>query len=156
MEIQINESTLSMDLLGVSGTVEKEDFAGTGLRLMDTMWAEFAKFPNLDHSGTLVWVYLGEGRLFTGVEQSKLTVAQGALNPLQIELPRYAAHLHRGPYDSLKDVWNEMIAELKSRGESLRFPSLEIYDACSTENDVPRTRVLLGLGVAPQSAAENT
>lgn len=96
MEIQIIESTLSMDLLGVSGTVEKEDFAGTGLRLMDTMWAEFAKFPNLDHSGTLVWVYLGEGRLFTGVEQSKLTVAQGALNPLQIELPRSMRNISIG------------------------------------------------------------
>lgn len=128
MEIDIVEKPIRFHLHGIGGVVENDRYAEVGLRLMDEMW-RVVKGTGIATTGINHWVYLPDGRMFVGVElrDPLKTAIPDQLESLEFELQRYMKHVHVGPYQALPQKWKELKAELAARGETIDYPSLEIY-----------------------------
>lgn len=147
MNLEILDTPLRFELHGLSSEVEGERYGETGLRLMDAMWKIVAE-SGLRTTGVNHWVYLPDGRMFVGVEVAAPDRARvpEPLQPYAFELHRYLKHLHVGPYQALPQKWQSLKAELAARGETVKFPSLEIYGhVCEDDSSEPETTILLGL-----------
>lgn len=146
MQLEIIETPLRFYLHGLSGEVQNDRFAETGLRLMDQMW-QVVKEKGIPNTGINHWVYLGGGRMFVGVELREVESALVAnpLEPLEFVLPRYLKHLHVGPYQLLPQKWQALTAELAARGEKVQFPSLEVYGNHCEDAAAQETTILLSL-----------
>ncbi|WLD12948.1 hypothetical protein [Planctellipticum variicoloris] len=147
MDIQIIDSPICFNLHGLSSEVENEQYGPTGLRLMDAMW-KVVKASGLGTTGINHWVYLPDGRMFVGVEVTDPDRARvpEPLEPCEFELPRSLKHVHIGPYQTLPQKWAALKSEIADRGESIGFPSLEIYSHASCDGTTePETTILLGL-----------
>lgn len=147
MNLEILESPLRFNLHGLASEVENEQYGPTGLRLMDAMW-KVVKESGLGTTGINHWVYLPDGRMFVGVEvadSDKLRVP-APLEPYEFELRRCLKHQHVGPYQALPQKWRTLKAELAARGETVGFPSLEVYGHASCDgSSEPETTILMGL-----------
>lgn len=147
MDIKIIDSPMYFNLHGLSAEVENEQYGPTGLRLMDAMW-KVVKESGLRTTGINHWVYLPDGRMFVGVEVTDPDRAR-VPEPLEwyaFELPRFLKHVHIGPYQTLPQKWAALKTEIAARGESIGFPSLEIYGHASCDDtSEPETTILLGL-----------
>lgn len=151
MDLEILDTPVRFHLYGLSSEVENEQYGPTGLRLMDAMW-KAVKDAGLKTTGINHWVYLPDGRMFVGVEVQDPDKGRvpGLLEPLGFELRRYLKHVHVGPYQELPQKWQTLMAELAARGETVSFPSLEVYGhACEGDTSQPETTILIGLkGIA--------
>ncbi len=146
MDLEILHTPLRFQLYGLSGAVEGERYAQVGLRLMDQMWM-LVKEAQLPTTGINHWVYLPGDRMFVGVEVKSGNASQipPQLEPLDFQLGHYARHLHVGPYHDLPQKWKVLKAELASRGETVTFPSLEVYGHHCSDPAKTETTILLGL-----------
>lgn len=146
MKIEIIEEPIRFRLHGIGGLVENERYGEVGLRLMNEMW-QVVKGAKLPTRGINHWVYLPDDRMFVGVElrNPQQFPLPNPLEPLGFELQRHVRHLHVGPYQALPQKWKELKAELAARGETISFPSLEIYGHHCDGPAEPETTILLGL-----------
>jgi hypothetical protein len=144
MQIDIVESPIRFALHGKSSPVHNNRFGEVGMKLMDEMW-KIVKGTGTPNKGTNHWVYLPDGRMFTGVELAPNAQVPNGLEPLQFELPRYLKHLHIGPYQALPEKWAALKAEIAARGETIGSPSLEVYGHHCDDPSKAETTILIGL-----------
>lgn len=146
MNIEIVDFPIPFQLAGVSSAVENEQYGPTGLRLMDSMWKS-VRAHQLPHRGKNHWVYLPGGMMFVGVELGDLEGKSlpPELRSLQFTLARYARHLHVGPYQELPGKWRQLMDDLRSRGETIGSPSLEVYGDHCADPAALQTTILIGL-----------
>lgn len=144
MHFEVLTAPLSFNLHGKSSIVENQRFGETGFKLMNEMWriVKEAKTPN---KGINHWVYLNDGRMFTGVEFQTGAIAPSELERLSFELCRYLKHVHIGPYQLLPEKWNALKAEIAARGETMAGPALEIYGHHCEDASKLETVILIGL-----------
>lgn len=147
MPLDIHETPLRFRLHGRSGIVTDQRYAEVGMRLMNEMW-QIVKTANTPNQGINHWVYLPQGRMFTGVELAPGATAPDSLESLEFQLDRYLKHVHTGPYHALPQVWERLTAELTASDETMTLPSLEVYGHhCEDEDEAKQeTTVLIGLG----------
>jgi hypothetical protein len=150
MNIEIVETPIRFQLHGIGSVVETGQYGAVGFRLMDEMWRA-VRDAQIATTGINHWVYLPEGRMFVGVELRGPLPAPipQPLERLEFVLARSLRHLHVGPYQQLPQKWNDLKAELNSRGEVLGSPSLEIYGHHCDDPRKLETTILIGL--RPQS-----
>lgn len=148
MNIEIIDELIRFRLHGLAASVDNRRYSEVGCRLMDQMW-QVVKGASLKTTGINHWVYFADDRLFVGVE---VCAAADAAVPLPLEprefvLPRYARHLHIGPYTALPQKWQSIKAELSARGEFITLPSLEVYGHSCEGDDgsEAETTILMGL-----------
>lgn len=139
----IVEEPVRFRLHGLGGTVENENYAEVGLRLMNDLWQQ-VKAGGIPTTGINHWVYLPAGRMFVGMELRGPAPAT-SLEPLEFELQRYLKHLHVGPYQLLPQVWKDLKAELAAHGEVIGSPSLEVYGHHCDDPAKSETTILIGL-----------
>lgn len=146
MQLHIIDKPIQFRLFGIGGDVENEQYSRVGLRLMSEMW-QIVKDAGITTTGINHWVYLPKGGMFVGVEIRNPSQAQipHRLEPLEFELQRYMKHLHVGPYQELPQKWKALMAELRSRGEIISYPSLEVYGHHCEESSKLETTILIGL-----------
>jgi hypothetical protein len=128
MEIEILNEPIRFRLHGKWSVVENQRYCEVRLRLMNEMW-KAVRDAKIQTTGINHWIYMAENRMFVGVE---VKTAQPAtlpdeLKPFDFELRRYMKHVHIGPYQALPQKWQDLRIELATRGEIVRFPSLEVY-----------------------------
>lgn len=150
MNIEIVAEPVGFRLHGIRGTVANDRFGEVGLRLMNEMW-QMVRSRGIATTGINHWVYLDANELFVGVEltDGEPIAAAGALEPIEILLPRYARHLHVGAYQALSLKWRDFRAELASLGERVSLPSLEIYGHHCDAPSLLETTLLIGLMAKP-------
>ena len=81
MNVEILDAPLHFHLHGKSSAVENERYGETGLKLMDEMW-KIIRQAGAANSGINHWVYLGDGRMFVGVELLPNAQPPAGLEPL--------------------------------------------------------------------------
>ena len=146
MQIEIIDKPIQFHLFGKSTKVENKCFGEVGMKLMNEMW-RVVKEGKINNTGINHWVYLQDERLFVGIElkDSQQTALPQSLEPIEIEVQRYAKHVHVGPYSELLQKWAALNAELKARGETVGCPSLEIYGHSCDDPTKSETTILIGL-----------
>ncbi len=146
MQLEIIDKPIQFHLFGKSTKVENKRFGEVGFQLMNEMWS-VVKEAKIENTGINHWVYLPDERLFVGVElkDSQQTAVPQTLEPIEIEVQRYAKHVHVGAYSDLPQKWRELKAELKARGETIGCPSLEIYGHWCEDPTKTETTILIGL-----------
>jgi effector-binding domain-containing protein len=83
--------------------------------------------------------------MFVGAELLPDTPPPESLEKLEFELQRYLSHLHIGAYQDLPAKWQALKTELAARGESLAWPSLEVYGHSCEDESQAQTTILIGL-----------
>jgi effector-binding domain-containing protein len=148
MDIEIIDQPIRIHLHGLSSTVDNNCYGEVGCRLMDEMWG-IVKQAGLKTTGINHWVYFPGNRMFVGIEVSdgQQAAIPEQLERCEFELPRYAKHVHVGPYQDLLQKWQALQAELQARRESVTMPSLEVYGHIPEVDDgsEPETTILMGL-----------
>lgn len=144
MEFEIIETPVSFSLAGLSSAVENNNYAATGLSLMDRMW-RIVKESETRTTGINHWVYLSGNRMFTGVELLVASTAPEKLECLKFQLGRHLKHTHIGPYSLLPSKWAALKTELTRRGESIGACSLEVYGHHCDDPSRAETTILIGL-----------
>ena len=144
MKIEIIETSIQFHLYGTSSVVPDHMYGEVGLRLMNGLW-KVVKETGTATTGINHWVYLPHERMFVGVELLPNTQAPVGFEPLRFELQRYLKHVHVGPYQALPDKWKALKEELVARGESIGYPSLEVYGHHCDDSSKLETTILIGL-----------
>lgn len=147
MDIELIEQPMHFQLWGLSAEVEDRRYGEVGCQLMDQLW-EIVRHSQLKTTGVNHWVYFAEERMFVGSEprvENPNEPCPAQLSQLEFDLPRFARHLHVGPYHDLPQKWQALRAELASRGETITMPSLEVYGHCTGDEATAETTILLGL-----------
>jgi len=142
MEI-INES-FSLDIYGFSGIAGNKDYAGTAYKLIDKMW-KTVKSINLKNKGFNVIVYESDDKVFAGVELYNIPGNNTGLELKSIRLTMYAYHKHIGSYSLLKNVGQNMRAELKNKGFVVTLPYIEIYGHWTSDESKLETELIMCL-----------
>lgn len=157
MEIEIIERPIHFQLHGNWGAVENQRYAEVGLRLMDAMW-KAVKDAHIQTLGINHWVYMADDRMFVGVEfkPNQPAATAAPLEPFEFKLRRYLKHVHVGPYHELPQKWQALKTLLASRGETLDFPSLEVYGHLCQDQDPSQatTTILIALKPTTDCSAE--
>lgn len=146
MQLEIIGKPIRFQLYGKASKVESKRFGEVGFQLMNAMWV-VVKESKIGNTGINHWVYLPDDQLFVGLEltESQQNALPPSLVPIEFELQCYAKHVHIGPYSDLPQKWAEMKAELKTRGEMVGCPSLEIYGHSCDDPSKTETTILIGL-----------
>ena len=142
MDIKILNEELAFDLYGFSGTVEDHDYAGTGKRLMDTLWKEVRE-NGLKHKGINFWVYDSDARMFTGVELKDDDHA--ALEHKSFALNKYVYLKYVGPYHKLGEAHRGLEKELSDRGLIETGPRVERYGDWVVDESKLVTEIFIGV-----------
>jgi GyrI-like small molecule binding domain len=152
MEIEIIDEPIRFHLHGKWSLVANRRYGEVGLRLMNEMW-KVVKDARIQTTGINHWVYMADERMFVGVEfknASQQCTTADQLEPYEFELRRYMKHVHIGPYQALPEKWQALKTELAARGESIRFPSLEVYGHSCEDPSKAETTILIGLELQAQ------
>jgi hypothetical protein len=144
MNIDIVTIAFSRKLYGISGTIKDRQAWESGRILMDRMWAEIRanKFAN---QGMNHWVYEALNKIFVGVELDQDPPSATILERKLVNLPKYAYWKHVGPYGQLPGAYQDIRAELASRGLEESSSSIEIYGHDRGPNALPEIEILIGL-----------
>ena len=146
MNVEILNDCRAFRLLGLQGPVHNHRYGEVGLRLMNEMW-QTVRRDGIASTGINHWVYLADGDMFVGVEpRSADQAAPSNLKCLEFKLPRYARHLHVGPYQALPQTWAQLKALLAAQSEKVGPVSLEIYGHHCEDPAQQETTILIGLG----------
>ena len=151
MEIEIIEQPIGFHLLGLSSVVGGQSYGEVGCRLMDQMWC-IVQEAKLRTTGINHWIYFGDDRMFVGVEvrDALETSIPEQLEACRCDLPRYAKHVHVGPYQELPQKWQTLKAELTARGETIIMPSLEVYSYSCEDADETQAKTTILLKLKPK------
>lgn len=144
MNLQIIQTTLSMDIYGFSAIAVNRDYGGTALRLMDKMW-QGVKAEDLKTKGLNVWVYEPGEKVFAGVELDGTPPNSTGLEQKSINLTKYAYYKHIGSYSLLKQAGDNMRNELKQMGFETTLPYVEIYGHWENDEAKLETELLMNL-----------
>lgn len=144
MQYEILTTPHQFTLHGKSSAVAEGCYGEVGFKLMNEMWRIFkeAKTPN---KGLNHWVYLPDGRMFSGVELEPSVTTPKELESLSFELSRYLKHVHIGPYQLLPEKWKSLKAEIAARGDTIGDYSLEIYGHHCADPAKAETTILISL-----------
>ena len=130
-----------IELYGISGIAENQDWANTGMGLMNKMWQE-VKTRGLENRGINVWVYEEGNKMFAGVELMVPPPGDTTLEPKKVKLSKYIYYKHTGPYDKIKESFSKVSGELKQDGIKVGLPYLEIYGHWTEEVTKLETEML--------------
>lgn len=146
MDILIIDQPLQFHLHGKWSEVANQCYGEVGLRLMNEMW-KLVQDAKIATTGINHWVYMEDDRMFVGVEikNAQTSEVPKELEPFDFELRRYMKHVHIGPYHALPAKWKALKNELEARGETIRFPSLEVYGHACEDPEAAKTTILLDL-----------
>ena len=144
MQLEIIDNPLRINLVGYHGALDGDSVAVVGKRLMDNMWREVQDL-GIKTKGKNHWVYLPDAAMFTGVELAEGFEGIGTLEELEVSLERYLRHVHWGLYSELPQIWPQLFAQLKQRGETPTKPNLEIYGHWNDDPAKCETTILIGL-----------
>jgi GyrI-like small molecule binding domain len=146
MDIKIIDEPIRFQLYGKWSIVEDQCYGEVGLRLMNEMW-KAVKDAKIATTGINHWVYMADDRMFVGVEvvNAQNFTIPDQLVPFDFELRRYSKHLHIGPYQVLPQKWKALREELAARGETITFPSLEVYGHACADPSKAETTIVMGL-----------
>jgi hypothetical protein len=151
MDMEIIDQPLRFRLHGLSASVDNHRYGEVGCRLMDDMW-RIVKGAGLKTTGINHWVYFADDRMFVGVEVPDTgQPIPEPLEPCDFVLPRYARHVHIGPYQALPQKWQALKAELSARGEPITMPSLEVYGHSCEGDDGSKAETTIVLGLKPKA-----
>jgi hypothetical protein len=143
MDIEIREND-EWDLFGISGDVEKHDYAGTGKRLMDELWRRIRE-NGLPHKGINFWVYDSSKRMFTGVELQDASAVGELLEHKPVVIPKAAYYKYIGPYHKLGDTHREFERELAARDLIEIGPRVERYGDWVADENQAVTEIFIGV-----------
>jgi len=141
MDISIIDKNFSLNLYGISGTPINRNWTETGFKLMDEMWKQI-KSGGLKHKGLNVWVYEENNKMFAGVEMEGGPLTDIALEPKNINLPKYAYYKHIGPYKQIGSAGSKVLNELERRGIKTCWPYIEIYGHWTADETKLETELL--------------
>ncbi len=144
MQIDIIEAPIRISLVGCGGDLDGDVVAVVGKRFMDKMWREVQN-RGLKTKGINHWVYLPGSRIFTGVELADGVSERGTLEESDVCLDRYLKYVHTGAYSTLPQIWPQLFALLKQRGEIPTSPCLEIYGHWNDDPAKCETTILIAL-----------
>lgn len=145
MQYEIIESPFCVTLFGFRGALDGQAVHMVGKPLMDALWQE-VRNRGLKTKGINHWVYLPHSEMFAGVELLEVPAnGAGKLEQLNVSLGRHVRYLHKGPYSLLPQVWPQLMAEVKQRGETPAWPNLEIYGHWEADESNCETTILIGL-----------
>lgn len=144
MEFTIVEKPKHFLLFGKSSAVENHAYGQVGIKLMDELW-KIVKQASAANTGINHWVYLPNGRMFTGVELLSPTTVPEGLERLEFEIPRYLTHLHVGPYQNLPEKWQMLKEKLAAQNETMGPHSLEVYGHHCDDPNKLETTIVIGL-----------
>jgi effector-binding domain-containing protein len=144
VHVDIIDKPFGLTIYGFSGIALYKDYAGTAFKLMDRMW-QTVKSNNLKNKGLNIWVYEPNEKVFAGVELNEIPNPETGLEQKNIHLPKYAYYKHVGPYHLIKQIGQNMNAELKSRGYTISLPYIEIYGHWTSDEMKLETELLMGL-----------
>ena len=144
MNIEIITEKLNLDVYGFSGTATGNDYAGTAFKLMDKMW-QVVKGNGLANKGKNIWIYENDHGVFAGVELENDPGDQRPLEKKSLTLNKYAYYKHIGPYHLIKQVGQNMTAELRSKGYETVLPYIEIYGHWTNDETKLETELLMSL-----------
>ena len=144
MNVEIVDKNFRVSLYGFSGIAINKDYAGTAFQLMDKMW-RIVKANGLKNKGINIWVYEPNEQVFAGVELSDPVTQNTGLKQKNINLVKYAYYKHVGPYQAIKQVGQNMIDELKSKGFETALPYIEIYGHWTSNQTKLETELLMSL-----------
>lgn len=113
-------------LFGVFGFIENGDRGKAGTKAMNELW-EIIQASKLSHKGINHWVYLSDDKLFVGVELHYLENLNGQLEQLDISFNQYVSYLHIGPYHHLPLLHKQLISEIYSSKEEIKYPVIEVF-----------------------------
>ena len=130
-----------IELYGVSGVAVNQDWAGTGMALMDKMWKE-VKTRKFENTGINVWVYEPGDKMFAGVGLLTPPPADTILEPKKVILPKYVYYKHIGSYHGIKDSFIRLKAEFDQAGIKTGLPYLEIYGHWTEDESKLETELL--------------
>lgn len=144
MEVTIIKQNLTLDLYGFSGVAIGNDYAGTAFKLMDKMW-QTVKAKATPNKGINIWVYEPNEMVFAGVELYDTPSPDTELEHKVLVLTNYASYKHIGPYHLIKQVGQNMSAELKNQGFETSLPYVEIYGHWTNDETKLETELLMAL-----------
>ena len=144
MNLEIISEPLRFDIYGFSGIAINKDYAGTAFKLMDKMW-QTVKSNNLKNKGLNIWVYEQNEKVFAGVELNDIPENNTGLEQKNITLTKYAYYKHIGSYNLIKQVGQNMIDKLKSKGFEIILPYIEIYGHWTNDETKLETELLMCL-----------
>jgi hypothetical protein len=143
MDIQFKKD-LRLALYGFYGIAVDNNWAATGMNLMNKMWHQ-VKGHNLPNKGINVWVYEPGDKMFAGVELLAPPPPGTTLEYKELFLPAYVSYKHIGPYDKIKEAFPKLKAELEQRGIKHSLPYLEIYGHWTEDSSRLETELLWSL-----------
>lgn len=144
MDIEIIDSPLAFDLFGLTGDVTDHDYAGTGKRLMDEMWAR-VKNNALPHKGINFWVYDSSTRMFTVVELQDGSTVGDLLEHKTVCLRKYAYYKYVGPYQKLGETHRSFEGRIDEMGLTETGPRIERYGDWVADETKLVTEIFIGV-----------
>lgn len=144
MKVDIINQNFTLDLYGFSGVAIGKDYAGTAFKLMDKMW-QAVKSKAIPNKGINIWVYEPNEMVFAGVELYDTPSPDTELEYKVVVLTNYAYYKHIGPYHLIKEVGQNMSAELKNQGFETSLPYVEIYGHWTNDETKLETELLMAL-----------
>ena len=144
MDIKIYETGFSRDIYGFSGIAVNKDYTGTAFKLMDKMWKTIRQL-GIKNKGINIWVYEENEKVFTGVETYEAPPPASGLEHKNITLVKYAAFMHRGPYNLIKKAGQDMNDDLKRKGFETVLPYIEMYGHHTNDPSAAETELLMCL-----------
>jgi effector-binding domain-containing protein len=143
MDIQIITIPLHKIIHGCSAVAVNNDFAGTGVKLMNAMKTEVKRL-GLKNKGVNIWLYEKTG-MTAGVELEEAPKEDSILQRKEIKMLEYAYYKHIGPYSKLHQTFIDIQAELKRRGISVMYPFLEVYGEWEEDENQLVTELYLAI-----------
>jgi hypothetical protein len=144
MKVEIINQNFTLDLYGFSGVAIGNDYAGTAFKLMDKMW-QTVKSNSIPNKGINIWVYEPNEMVFAGVELYDTPSPDTELEHKVVVLTNYAYYKHIGSYHLIKEVGQNMSAELKDQGFETSLPYVEIYGHWTNDETKLETELLMAL-----------
>ena len=144
MNVEIITNNFKLDIYGFAGIAQTKDYNGTGLKLMNKMWATI-KLNNLKTNGLNIWVYEQNETVFAGVELTGIVQPDTGLEQKSLSLAKYACFKHIGPYILIPQAGENMRAELARNGFTICFPYIEIYGHWVNDNTKLETELIMAL-----------
>jgi len=135
---------LRIELYGISGVAEDQDWAGAGMALMNRMW-QVVRASGLRNNGINAWVYEPDDWMFSGVGLEAPPPDSTGLVRKEVYLPKYAYYKHVGSYTGIKTVFPKIKAELQAAELKPGLPYLEIYGHWTPDESKLETELLWNL-----------
>jgi predicted transcriptional regulator YdeE len=143
MNIEIKQD-LNLKIYGFSGVAINKEYVKTAFQLSDRMW-KVVKGNSLDNKGKNIWVCESQHKVFAGVELNSPPGESIELEQKTVNLPKYAWYKHIGPYNFIKQLGENMAAQLKNQGLKTDGTYIEIYGHWTADENKLETELLMSI-----------